>query len=279
MDEATETARPGSGAYYAIRFAPKGCRDDLLGLYGLIRSLDAIPRDCTDPAVAHKKLEWWGQELERGFDGSPRHPAARRLAELHGRRPLPREAFERLLHGIEREISNRGFSAREAFDAHCADTGGSIALLFTAAGGGDARQREIAASLGRFNRQVRVIRNLGGDLRRGRLLLPADPFVAQGVDPAHLLDRGNSPEFRAVLHGLSEEFRNSYRAAVTDIPPGPQTPLGAAYSFSGIADALLAEIETSGFDVLRARTSLTPVRKLWIAWRHHNKIRGQFTYF
>jgi len=31
--------------------------------------------------------------------------------------------------------------------------------------------------------------------------------------------------------------------------------------------ALLAEIEREGFQVLRQRTSLTPLRKLWLAWK------------
>ena len=273
MDETTETTRPGSGAYYAIRFAPKGCRDDLLAVYGVIRSVDVIPRECAEAAVAHKKLDWWREELERSLRDAPRHPASQRLAAVHQRRPLPPEAFDTLLRGVEQEIVNRGFPSRQAFDAYCADTGGSIARLFTAAGGGDRRQGEIAGQLGRFSRQVRIIRNLGGDLRRGRLLLPPERFEARGVDAARLLQTGASPAFRAVLGDLSDAFRAGYRAAVADIPPGRHPALGTVYSFSGIAQALLQEMKKGGFDVLRARTSLTPVRKLWIAWRHHNRIR------
>jgi phytoene synthase len=36
---------------------------------------------------------------------------------------------------------------------------------------------------------------------------------------------------------------------------------------AAIYSALLDEIERDGFQVLRARTSLTPLRKLWIAWK------------
>ena len=35
------------------------------------------------------------------------------------------------------------------------------------------------------------------------------------------------------------------------------------------AKALLREIEAGGFQVLHQRTSLTPLRKLWIATRTH----------
>jgi phytoene synthase len=36
---------------------------------------------------------------------------------------------------------------------------------------------------------------------------------------------------------------------------------------AAIYRALLDEIERDGFPVLAQRTSLTPLRKLWIAWR------------
>jgi phytoene synthase len=36
---------------------------------------------------------------------------------------------------------------------------------------------------------------------------------------------------------------------------------------AAIYSALLAEIERDGFQVLTQRTSLTPLRKLWIAWK------------
>ena len=36
---------------------------------------------------------------------------------------------------------------------------------------------------------------------------------------------------------------------------------------AAIYQALLDEIERDGFNVLDRRTSLTPLRKLWIAWK------------
>ena len=36
---------------------------------------------------------------------------------------------------------------------------------------------------------------------------------------------------------------------------------------AAIYRALLSEIERGGFQVLEQRTSLTPLRKLWIAWK------------
>ena len=35
----------------------------------------------------------------------------------------------------------------------------------------------------------------------------------------------------------------------------------------GVTEAVLAEIERENFQVLTQRTSLTPLRKLWLAWK------------
>ena len=48
----------------------------------------------------------------------------------------------------------------------------------------------------------------------------------------------------------------------TSSPSGPPKP---AHGIN--LRALLEEIERDGFRVLAQRTSLTPLRKLWIAWR------------
>ena len=259
--------RPGSAPYYAIRFAHRAARPDLGRLYGLVRRLDALPRECSDPGVAFKKLAWWREELERGFQGAPRHPATQALADLLTRRPLPRAQFDQLLDGIELEITARGFDSEAAFDDYCRRTGGSIAQLFTAAAGGDADEAAAGAALGCFSRRVRIVRNLGRDLRQGRLLLPRAPLEAQGAAPARLLDAASAPAVRSVLAEMAPSLRAEYLEAVAAMPQGGRAGLGPACSFGAMAAALLDEIEAGGFDVLERRTSLTPMRKLWIAWR------------
>ena len=53
----------GSSRYYVTRFAPTGQRNALALLFALHQALMAIPRECTDPNVAHTKLNWWREQL------------------------------------------------------------------------------------------------------------------------------------------------------------------------------------------------------------------------
>ena len=40
-----------------------------------------------------------------------------------------------------------------------------------------------------------------------------------------------------------------------------------AIDVATVTDQMLAEIRSDGYRVLTGRTSLTPLRKLWLAWR------------
>ena len=57
-----------------------------------------------------------------------------------------------------------------------------------------------------------------------------------------------------------------YARALALLPPADRRAQRPGLTMAAIYRALLAEIERDGFRVLTHRTSLTPLRKLWIAW-------------
>ena len=52
-----------------------------------------------------------------------------------------------------------------------------------------------------------------------------------------------------------------------DYPVYRVAVLGGGLVMAAIYQTVLAEIRADGMQVLTQRTSLTPLRKLWIAWR------------
>jgi len=63
---------------------------------------------------------------------------------------------------------------------------------------------------------------------------------------------------------LKYDGSNSMMAALPAADRRAQRP---GLIMAAIYSALLAEIERDGFQVLTQRTSLTPLRKFWIAWK------------
>jgi phytoene synthase len=58
-----------------------------------------------------------------------------------------------------------------------------------------------------------------------------------------------------------------YEQAMQTLPAEDRRAQRAGLIMAAIYRATLAEIERDGFRVLDRRTSLTPLRKLWIAWK------------
>jgi phytoene synthase len=58
-----------------------------------------------------------------------------------------------------------------------------------------------------------------------------------------------------------------YRQALEALPRDDRRAQRPGLIMAAIYRALLGEIERDGFRVLAQRTSLTPLRKFWIAWK------------
>ena len=67
----------------------------------------------------------------------------------------------------------------------------------------------------------------------------------------------------------AERAHAAYDAALALLPDVDRQAQKPGLMMANIYRTLLREIQAQGFQVLHQRTSLTPVRKLWIAARTH----------
>jgi phytoene/squalene synthetase len=74
----------GSARYWAWLFAAPPARDALLGIQALTAEWRAETDPSVERGVAHLKLAWWQEEIERLTRGAPVHPISRYLAALPG---------------------------------------------------------------------------------------------------------------------------------------------------------------------------------------------------
>ena len=73
--------------------------------------------------------------------------------------------------------------------------------------------------------------------------------------------------FRALMQFEAERARSHYEEAFRALPAADRKAQRPGLIMAAIYRALLEEIERDGFNVLARRTSLTPLRKFWIAWK------------
>lgn len=262
----------GSTAYYAVHFAPAARRDGLALAFALHHSLMSIPRECTDPNVAHSKLNWWRQQLLEAGSASS-HPLVAAIHRLDAERLSATVWMEALLTGIEEEVENRPIDSAQTLDIHCRQTGASLTCLLTSLAGGNEAQLKCAEEIGQFIRRVDIIRDLGRDIRRHRCYLPGDLLEQHNLDLNHIFDHTSQQRLADLLNAFATEARSRLSQALRALPKAQHEALGSAMTLALIKDALLSAIREEDFRVLNQRTSLTPLRKLWIAWRCHKRTK------
>jgi phytoene synthase len=134
-----------------------------------------------------------------------------------------------------------------------------------------------AHMLGRALQLTNIIRDVGDDARRGRIYLPLDELQRFDVKAAEVLQRhspwGYSERFTALMRFQAARAHQTYDDALALLPDVDRDAQRPGLMMANIYRALLREIEDDGFQVLHQRTSLTPLRKLWIAAR--TQWRGQ----
>jgi len=65
----------------------------------------------------------------------------------------------------------------------------------------------------------------------------------------------------------TKRARDALHSALAAVPRSERRSQRTLLAQGALAGALLDEIERDGYHVLHQRIALTPVRKLWIAWR------------
>jgi phytoene synthase len=67
------------------------------------------------------------------------------------------------------------------------------------------------------------------------------------------------------MRAQSARAREAYRSAFASLPERDRKAQRPGLIMAAIYKTLLDEVEADGFRVLTHRTSLTPIRKLWLA--------------
>jgi phytoene synthase len=137
----------------------------------------------------------------------------------------------------------------------------------------EAATVQYAHRLGLAMQLTNIIRDVGDDARRGRIYLPMSELQQFDVRALEILKRdspwGYSDRFEALMRFQAERAHRLYDEAFALLPEADRRAQKPGLMMANIYRTLLREIEADGFRVLHQRTSLTPLRKLWIAWRTH----------
>lgn len=263
-----KAARSGSSFYYSFLFLPPERRRAITALYAFCREVDDTVDEVLDPSVARTRLDWWRTELGRLEAGDPQHPVTRALAPHAGTFGLSAARLSEVVDGMQMDLEQSRYLDFAGLSRYCRRVAGAVGEMAADIFGrtSDATLR-YADRLGLAFQLTNIIRDVGEDARKGRIYLPVDELQRFDVKAAEILRSEHSERFAALMRFQAARAREIYRDALALLPEADRRAQRPGLIMAAIYATLLDEIERDNFTVLTQRTSLTPIRKLLIAWR------------
>ena len=261
-----KAARSGSSFYYSFMFLPAERRQAITALYAFCREVDDVVDECHDLSLAQTKLEWWRQEVGRVYNGTPTHPVGLALKDVIKGFRLPQEQLLEIIDGMAMDLSQTRYLDFKGLQLYCYRVASVVGLLAAEIFGYQDRQTlKYAHDLGLAFQLTNIIRDVGEDARRGRIYLPIEDLQRFNVPAKDLLEARYSEQFRALMAFQAERAEKFYDQAFAQLPAVDRKAQRPGLVMAAIYRTLLREIAADGFQVLDRRTSLTPLRKVWLA--------------
>jgi phytoene synthase len=272
MRDRTALARDTS-FYYSFLVLPADQRRAIVAVWDFCRAVD----DAVDEAPAEQsavEVQRWRDEVAQCFDGTaPATPQGRALQPLIAAYGLPRSAFDALVEGVEMDLHGRRYRTFEELYEYCIRVASAVGLMCVQIFGcQDQGAKQYAIDLGVALQLTNILRDVPGDLGRGRVYLPLDDLQRFGVSEADLgteVARAGhgvvSARVKALLAFEASRARAYYARADAALPRADARRLVAARIMGRIYRGILDRIERAGYDVFSAVIRVPRPRRALIA--------------
>jgi phytoene synthase len=260
--ESADVARDTS-FYYAFLMLPPAKRNAIVAVWDFCRAVD----DAVDEAVpegqwplsqaaheqAERELALWRDEVARCFDSDGPAPQTRQgralrplVAEFH----LPRGPFDDLIDGVAMDLAKNRYETIDELLEYCRRVASAVGLVcIEIFGCRDARSRDYAINLGLALQLTNIVRDVGVDLRRGRVYLPQEDLRRFKVSEDALRDGRVTAEVRALLVFAITRAREYFQRAAIALPRADARRLVAAEIMGAIYQDILRRVEEQQYDV------------------------------
>jgi len=260
--------------WFAARFLPGDCRDAVAGLYAFARAVDDLvdvpPPTLLPDEVLGQLVAWRGWLDQPTVLAPPDAALAARVTPALLAHGVPPRYLQMLVDGVASDLTQPEIRSWSELRAYCVLVASSVglAMCHLLGAGDDLLAREGAVELGIAMQLTNILRDLGADLRSGRVYLPTNDLATHGYSRERL-DWLAGRVARSGATALDEEFRDLMRsqiarardhyvrgiAGVTRLPADCRLAILLA---ARLYQAILDDIEAADYDVFtrRAATSI-----------------------
>ncbi len=245
--------------YYSFLVLPPEKRQAIVAVWDFCRAVDdAVDEAGEREQSASCELAQWRDELARCFDRQPpRTPQGQALQPFVDRFGLPRTAFEALIEGVEMDLRTRRYETFADLYQYCIRVASAVGLMCVEIFGyKNPASRQYAIELGVALQLTNILRDIPGDLSRGRVYVPQEDFVRFGCREEDLeretATAGHgvqSTSVKKLLAFQAARAEDYYARARGTLPREDGRRLVAAEIMGAIYHGILTRIQASDYDV------------------------------
>lgn len=262
--------------YYSFLVLPAEKRRAIVAVWDFCRAVDDATDEIGEAGQGDVEAEVarWRRELAACFDGGrPETAQGRALMPFISRFNLPRDAFEALIEGVEMDVIPRRYENFEDLYEYCIRVASAVGLIcLEIFGYREPESRQYATELGVALQLTNILRDVPGDLSRGRVYIPQVEMRQHGCTEDDLrremTSAGHgvqSSAVKALLRQQAGRAREYYARAAAALPPQDARRLVAAEIMGAIYSAILDRIERRDYDVFSSVVRIPRPRRALIA--------------
>jgi phytoene synthase len=275
-----QTARTHAKSFYfSAQFLPREKRQAIYAVYALCRHVDDAvdARAVHDSEGAREAVAAWQSDLDRVFQGERlSSPVLLAWSDMLTRYTIKQELPLELMRGVLMDTHIKRYETWEDLRLYCYRVASVVGLMVTEIFGyARAETLRYAESLGTAMQLTNILRDVGEDLRVGRVYLPQEDLRRFDYSEAELRRGEVNARFVSLMRFEIERARSLYREAERGIPFLHRDARFTVLLAARIYARILNRIEDNLFDVFSHRAHLSFAGKVRLVpriWRESRSL-------
>src|SRR2546430_15051971 len=220
---------------------------DITIFYAFCRVIDDIA-DSSELSVAEKRvrLEAWRKMLHAA--DADEAPLAHDVRSLIDKYSLSTAMLEEIIAGVEMDLGISRYATFEELRVYCYRVASAVGLVsIEIFGYRNPRCKAYALELGLALQMTNIIRDVGKDLRDGRIYLPQEDLARFNYSEAELQDRQYNERFVRLMEFEAGRAREFFSRAAPALPSEDRRAMVPAQIMSSIYRGLLRQMALAKF--------------------------------
>jgi 15-cis-phytoene synthase len=234
---------------------------DINIFYAFCRVVDDIA-DSSELNVAEKRqrLTAWREMLRSAIPGEP--ALAHEVRCLIDKYSLSIEMLDEIISGVEMDLSISRYATFEELRVYCYRVASVVGLVsIEIFGYRNPGCKEYAIQLGLALQITNIIRDVGKDLRNGRIYLPQEDLARFEYSETELEDRQYNERFVRLMGFEAGRARQFFAGSAASLPREDRRSMIAAEIMGSVYRGLLRRMELDKFHVFEKQYRLSKLEK------------------